>query len=340
MAGLPKGESKVRRVMVLVVVGTLLVAVMAGTVSAKTAPNGVGSTCAGRDVYPGQDLTAVADAAPAGTTFCIHDGNYTISSPIRVQDSDVFRGLYSDRTRPSVSTTQASHIFYTHGSHQATISGLVVSGAVGDNSCEPDCGRGIGGGGWNLTVDNVRATRNANQGIGGTGPGLLVKNSMLDNNGSQSFANDGGPVSTAGIKSVNSMTVLNSTIRDNYWSGVWCDIECEAFTVKNSTITGNGKAGIHMEISSGPAVFAGNRIQNNGVSGRSTRLGGILIVGSSNAETFVNTFGGNLQGAASVFNDARTPPVSNVDVHDNTLKRDALNGCSNVGVDCVHNRRR
>jgi hypothetical protein len=184
----------------------------------------------------------------------------------------------------------------------------------------------------------VRATGNANQGIGGTGSGLLVKNSILDHNGSQSFANDGGPVSTAGIKSVNSMTVLNSIIRNNYWDGVWCDIECEAFTVKDSTITGNGKAGIHLEISSGPAVFAGNRIRNNGVSGRSTRLGGILIVGSSNAETFANTFGGNLQGAASVFNDTRTPPVSNVGIRDNALKTDALNGCSIVGVSCTRNR--
>jgi hypothetical protein len=138
MAGLPKGGSRVRRVMGLVVVGALLVVVVAGIASAD-------STCAGTDVHPGQDLTAVANAAPAGTTFCIHDGDYTISSPVRVQDSDVFKGLYSDRSRPSVSTTQASHVFYTNGSHQATISGLKVSGAVGDNSCEPGCGRGIGG---------------------------------------------------------------------------------------------------------------------------------------------------------------------------------------------------
>jgi hypothetical protein len=340
MAGLPKGESKVIRVAALVIVGALLVTLIAGTASAEKIRKGASSTCTGTNIFPGQDLTAVADAAPAGTKFCIHDGNYTVSSPIRVQDNDVFKGLYVDRTRPSVSTTQASHIFYTHGSHNATISGLVVSGAVGDNSCEPNCGRGIGGGGWNLTVHNVRATGNANQGIGGTGPGLLVKNSMLDNNGSPSFANDGGPVSTAGIKSVNSITVLNSTIKGNYWDGVWCDIECGAFTVKNSTITANGKAGIHMEISSGPAVFAGNRIQNNGISDRSTRLGGILIVGSSNAETSANTFGGNRQGAASVFNDSRTPPVSNVSVHDNTLNSDVLNGCSTEGVGCVRNRKR
>jgi hypothetical protein len=36
-----------------------------------------------------------------------------------------------------------------------------------------------------------------------------------------------------------------------------------------------------------------------------------------------------------IFNDVRTPPVSNVRVHDNTLNRDVLNSCNNAGVGCT-----
>jgi hypothetical protein len=183
----------------------------------------------------------------------------------------------------------------------------------------------------------VRVTENANQGIGGTGPGLVVKGSEIDNNGSARFADGSGPVSSAGIKSVNSMTVENSYIHDNYWSGVWCDLECNAFDVRDSTLVRNGKSGIHDEISSGPATFANNTIRDNGVRGRSTRLGGILIVGSSNVDALDNIFGGNTQGAVQVFSDTREPPVSGVSIYNNTLNGDLLSGCNVKGVRCLHN---
>src|SRR5918998_924262 len=56
-------------------------------------------SCSGKDVYPSQNLTNVAGSSPAGTTFCIHDGTYNISSPVRVQNNDKYIGLYDDSTR-------------------------------------------------------------------------------------------------------------------------------------------------------------------------------------------------------------------------------------------------
>lgn len=306
------------------------------------------TTCSGVYVSPSEDLVAAANTNAAGTTFCIQDGTHNVTSEIPVEAGDVFWGVYSDSTRPVVKTTTAYHVFFlTKDSSGATIQGLEVSGAVGDDSCEPACGRGIGGRGPDLTVDDVRATGNANQGIGGTGAGLLVRNSMIDNNGSLSFAQDDPdePVSAAGIKSVNSMTVINSTIRDNYWAGVWCDIECNAFEVHDSTITGNGKAGIHYEISSGPAVVEGNTIQDNGhalfPSTVLTRRSGMLIISSANADVYGNTFGGNNTDAVEVANDGRLPVVSNVKVHDNALNDDPLTGCDLSGgvVSCYDNNR-
>jgi hypothetical protein len=236
-----------------------------------------------------------------------------------------------------VVTTQAHHIFNVYGASGALIKGLKVSGAVGGNYCEPSCGRGIGGSGRNLTVVNVWATNNENQGIGGTGPGLLVKNSLIDHNGSPSFGDDGGPVSAAGIKAVNSFSVINSTVRDNYWKGLWCDIDCNTFKVRDSIITGNGKAGIHYEISTGPAIVEGNLIQDNGDHPKAGTPAGPLVAGSSNLDAYNNTFGSNREHGIFVshhFREARRK----IYLHNNRMHGDPLQGCKLSGVSCQNNR--
>jgi hypothetical protein len=297
------------------------------------------ATCSGERVYPSQDLAAVAREHPAGTTFCITDStsSYEVNNRIVVEDEDRFVGVYSDGTRVGVETTNADHVFYTRGADNAFISGLRIQGAVHDNWCEPECGRGIGGGGKNLTVEDVRATYNENQGIGGTGPGLMVRDSEFDHNGSQDAAMDGGKVSAAGIKSVNSMRVHNSYFHDNYLTGVWCDLECGRFEVRDSVLLRNGKAGIHDEVSSGPAVFEGNTIQRNGgAPGADTRVGGILIVGSSNVDAFGNAFGGNHGSAVEVAGDPRTGYLTKgVQIRDNELNGDALEGYAPGGNSCM-----
>src|SRR3712207_7644470 len=53
-------------------------------------------------------------------------------------------------------TTLFRSVFDTSGSDFATIKGLQVQDAVGHEACSPDCGRGIGSGGTNLRVDDVR----------------------------------------------------------------------------------------------------------------------------------------------------------------------------------------
>jgi hypothetical protein len=289
------------------------------------------------EVYPGDDLAAVATSYGAGTIFHVHGGYYLVSAPIVVSRGDVWKGIYSDDTRPCVTTT-AKHVFYVPAeAEDATIRSLDVSGAVHDDRCEPDCGRGIGGPGSNLLVEDVRSHHNENQGVGGTGAGLVIRNSELDHNGSYDATT--GKVSAAGVKAINSYSVFNSYIHDNYWDGVWCDIECGRFEVHDSNIVYNGKAGIHYEISTGPAVFEGNTITGNGYTYWSTRRGGILIVGSSNAQAYGNTFGNNgfYERAVEAVNDSRMPAVSGVSIHDNTLNSDQLTGCDLPRVSCPNN---
>jgi parallel beta-helix repeat protein len=319
-----------------VVAGTCSAYLLYGTPHAKAA-----TTCSGKHIYPPQNIANIAGSSPAGTTFCIHDGNYSISSGIQVQDNDRFIGVYSDTSRPSVSTTQAHYVFNTTSADYVRIEGLKISGAVGDNRCEPNCGRGIGGGGVNLTVVDVRITGNKNQGIGGVGAGLHVERSEIDHNGSWSFSGLDNPTSSvsAGIKSVKSMTVLNSHIHDNYWSGLWCDEQCTNFTVRNNIITGQGKAGIHFEISKGPAIISGNRIQGNGKLGSQVgHHAGLLIVSSSQVDAYNNTFGSNLAGyGVKIVKDGRYPGVNGVKIHDNIRNGDTLVGCTISGVNCYAN---
>jgi hypothetical protein len=319
----------------------VLAALLSFTAYAPEA-QGVGESCSGKDVYPSQRLSRVAEDTPSGTTFCLHDGTYKISRSITVQNGDVFMGVYSDSTRPSVTTDRAHHIFSAYSSEDATIKNLTVSGAVGSDRCEPKCGRGIGGGN-NLTVVNVRATHNMNAGIGAPGPGTLVQGSILDHNGSRSFsALDGGPSSAAGIKSTSSFTLMDSYVHDNWWNGVWCDGECNTFTVKDSTITDNGKVGIVNEKTTGPALITGNIIKRNGrneaVSALPRTRAGLLIINSTNADINGNIFGRNYHQYGIYVHEGKPPPdVSGISIHENTMNGDRINGCGLSGVTCKLN---
>jgi hypothetical protein len=102
--------------------------------------------CSGKQVYPTQNLANVAGSSPGGTTFCVHDGSYNISTPIQVQNNDKFIGLYNDSSRPQIATTKAKQVFAAGDSNGATIKGLKISGAVGGDACKPGCGQGIRGG--------------------------------------------------------------------------------------------------------------------------------------------------------------------------------------------------
>jgi hypothetical protein len=314
----------------------IILASVALMASSMARANAAGERCTGVQVSPGEDLARVAAARAAGTTFCIRDGNYPVASKIVVQSNDVFEGIYSDGTRPSVTTTTAEQIFDANGSTGATISGLTIKGAVGDTSCQPECGRGISGG-TNLTLDNVRATENENSGVGGAGANLVIRDSLFDHNGTREFYADGTYASSAGVKSVNSMFIYNSRAIDNAWVGFWCDLECGAFEVHDSVASGNGKGGIFYEVSTGPAIFEGSLFQNNGYSETRRRPGGLLIVSSQNANAYGNTFGSNNEAGVRITEDARWPSVSNIKIHDNTLNKDPIWGCAISGVSCTNN---
>jgi len=132
---------------------------------------------------------------------------------------------------------------------------------------------------------------------------------------------------------------MDSYVHDNWWNGVWCDIECNAFTVKDSTITDNGKVGIVNEQTTGLTLISGNAIKGNGrneaVSALSRTRAGLLIINSANADIYGNTFGRNYHRYGIYVHEGKLPPdVSGISIHGNTMNGDRINGCGLSGVNC------
>jgi len=320
---------RVLLVFILIICTSLLFAATA--VAAPKPP-----TACTPNVSSGSNLVNVANNREAGSLFCLRDGRYTVDSDIPVQNGDQWIGAYSDNTRPRVSTTTAQHIFDTSSGSGALIQGLTVTGAVGNEDCSPDCGRGIGGGGSNLTIKDVRATGNENQGVGGTGPGLLIQDSILDANGSTVFSGESeGPVSAAGLKTVSSATLDNVDVKDNRWMGAWCDIQCDDFDIQNSDFTNNGKGGVSVEITDclNTCLIEGNTFTSNGWLAPANQHLGFLINSASDVTVNNNTFDGhtelnNGQGIR-ILDDARAPVNSNNLVSNNDLGGDRIQLCAN-----------
>jgi hypothetical protein len=313
------------------VVASLLVALAADSAAGAT------GTCADKQIYPGDDLAAVAEGCGPGSTFYVNDGDYHVDRPIVVNSDDVWSGVYSDDSRPQVRTASARNVFDAWSSNGATIRGIAASG--GQGVCKPECGRGFNGG-TNLLLQNVRAYDNDNQGVGGQGPGLVIRDSELDHNGTPEYYNDPIYASAAGVKSVNSFAVYNSYIHDNAWNGVWCDLECDRFEVHDSRLVANGKSGVFYEVSAGGAVVEGNRFARNGQIGASiNRPGaGLSVKSSRNLDAYGNTFAGNnINHGFRAGEDKRPPDLGNISFHDNTMNGDALRGCVITGVSCKNN---
>jgi len=246
---------------------------------------------------------------------------------------------------------QAMNIFDTTGSDSSYFEDVKITNAQYFDTelhiCDPDpnCGRGIRGDG-DVTVVNSSFKDNENNGISMAGDGndLIVNNSTFNNNGNADSARDvptEDPVSAAGIKLTQGavLTFRNGLVINQYWDGLWCDVQCGGMNVYDSKITNNFR-GLHYEISFGPGEIANNIIQNNGLSSpvNPSTPAGLLLQNSQDVNVHHNTFGGNKDYAANLINStSRTPQMARVTFHDNALGGDPVKGCTTTGVTCSNN---
>lgn len=318
------------------------------TVLAVSAAIGLGSSAASAGpcsptITPGENIARVVAGCSGSTTFTIKDGSYRLSGPINVSSGDVFKGVYSDKTRPTIDANGAEAAFKVGGTNGVRISGLDISGADGGNYCAPACGKAIAGDGTNLQVSDVRIHHNANQGIGNPGNGFILENSEIDNNGSYPFTaldkrSKSEPSSAAGIKILNAGTFRNNEIHDNFWTGIWCDNRGGPIVVTGNRIYDNGKAGIQYEICTGKSVIKDNVVTHNGFidgDGGSPRAG-IVLQDAQGVEVSYNTVRDHPRYGIHAVQGNRQRTFG-VEIHHNRLTNDAVQGCQLSGINCYSN---
>jgi parallel beta-helix repeat protein len=163
-----------------------------------------------------------------------------------------------------------------------------------------------------------------------SGSGKLIDGLEFSFNNNLHFATaQGGYWGAGAIKCVltESLVVRNVYSHDNFSDGFWTDISNVGVLYENNRFLRNERFGIFHEISCSMEA-RGNVIQGNADDG-------IFIHSSTDADIHHNTFGNN-GGAAVEIEDnlsrkagcaANAGSYGNV-VHDNTLNRDTVVGCS------------
>ena len=304
-------------------------------------------SCTGTNVAPGTGLKAAVDAAPAGTTFCLGSGVYTISATTTLQDGDKLIGVSPSATSIEGNGT-VQNMFDGASGGTFEVRDLSVSGAVGDANatCSPDCGRAFMGDGDKWTFDGIRCHDNQNQCIGTGSADVFFLNSECDHNGNAAFAAATNR-STSCIKRVRGGTssintvVQSSDFHDNYWSAIWFDFYEGQATIENNTFTDNGKSGVQVEVTGGFSAFDNILVQNNtfhgnGLAAVSPVDGGVICANCADTLVQANTFGGNSAAVAFVQSAREWGGYINVRVLNNTLAGDPLS-CPASGVTCSGN---
>ena len=153
----------------------------------------------------------------------------------------------------------------------------------------------------------------------------------------------------SGLKAINEVEVRNSYIHDNQGNGIWCDVFCHdseshlnGFWVHDNLVVNNGRAGIRFERIGDVADAGEALIENNEIHQNSLELsrGGIDIRDAQNALVRNNVFGAktiadvaylpNASGVAIRATDSGRsdrPDLFNVDIVDNVLNGEVIEGC-------------
>jgi hypothetical protein len=327
------------------------------------------TSCKGKHVRAGADLATASASKPAGTTFCLAAGTFTISQTVSWQPGDRIIGAGIGQTfiRPADVGRPITGFDAPDNTKTVTFSRFDIGGFQADPSADcRQCGTaiidsGADAQGW-IDLSRVRCHDNGTVCIG-SGYGN-IKATHLDCYGNGFHPGsllDGTYRSASCVKmSRGSMTMRDSQIHGNVWNGIWCDY-CDHTTwiIEDTTFRNNGHAAIQWEISgelsTDTALIRHNVIKNNGwqitVTGAVTNAG-LVISGGRNITVIGNTFGGNryldsVGGSTllccrgiGIWDDDRAawdPNLQNVVIRDNDLDGDSILGCNYGGVTCKRN---
>ena len=298
-------------------------------------------------VYPGQNIQAVVNANPGGSTIVFKAGTYKGQS-IVPKSGMTFIGE-AGAIMDGGNTVQYAFwpgyaTPYPSGVH---IQNLVIQnyappvqmGAVraGGNSaaegtrawvvqdCEIRYNAAAGiriGTAMQVLHNNVH--HNGQIGIVGIGDSVLVENNEIAYNNYQS-ANDPG-FEAGGTKFVltHALVVRGNFVHHNTGPGLWTDVDNINTLVENNRVEDNAREGIVHEISNA-AVIRNNTVARNGFGNVGWLFGaGIMISSSRDVEVYGNTVVNNFNGITAVQQNRGSGPygartTQNVNVHDNQV---------------------
>ncbi|MCV9935359.1 right-handed parallel beta-helix repeat-containing protein [Boseaceae bacterium BT-24-1] len=216
------------------------------------------------------------------------------------------RGRVLERTRQL-------YAFNNAGARGVTVKGLIVEkyatpaqqGAIfGDenpratgwlieaNEVRFNSGSGIATGGRSIVRSN-KVHHNGQLGISPNGDDVLIEGNEIYENNIYGFD---GAWEAGGVKAgkVERLTLRGNHVRDNYGSGLWCDVDCRGVLFENNLVERNADAGIFYEISF-DAIIRNNTVRLNG-TGRGGQQGsswvwgaGIQIAASEGVQAYGNT---------------------------------------------------
>jgi Right handed beta helix region len=227
-------------------------------------------------------------AHPAGTTYYLTAGTYSISSSVNPNDNDTFIGA-PGAIIDGANMQQVAFGLNDHASG-VTIKYLTIQHFVGpQNNGIVNQGQGSG---WTLQYDTIENNPDTNGGANGIMLGdknvvsynCLTGNGQtgISSNGSSGFVVDHNEVSlnaqgyeaahpcgcSGGMKFFTSTKgiVTNNWIHDNGNVGLWIDTNNSFFLIQGNVIEKNYAEGIMYEISYN-GVVDGNLIEFNGIEG-------------------------------------------------------------------------
>jgi hypothetical protein len=325
------------------------------TATTTTADREVPITC-------DQDLDAIvnADDPIIGTRFQLEGGcTYTVDTIVELNEGDEIAGpqaTFTERlpafdpepTVTIVGSEGLSHVIRAQGT--VHLEWVKIIGGTGEYASDGSPIAGTGSGlamGMASNTSSLYAVHITGSDAAGitNAHGTFERIELDDTTQDPNFLGFTG----SGLKAINEVEVKNSYIHDNQGNGIWCDVFCHdseshlnGFWVHENLVVNNGRAGIRFErvgevADAGEALIENNQIHQNSLE---LSRGGIDIRDAQNALVRNNVFGQtiiaevaylpNASGVAIRASDSSRsdrPDLFNVDIVDNVLNGELIEGC-------------
>lgn len=303
----------------------------------------------------GAALQSLVRSKPAGTTFCVPPGTYTLGGYIMLKDSQ--RLICTTRRTCTLTglDKNAGGVQTEYGATRTLVRGFIVErfssgyalssrdlGVIEDNEVRYNAtGIDIGNGAVTIRYNKVHA--NHVYGIsGGPAAGTLIESNEVANNNTDHLDpnHDAGGSKIVGSSAGQlGLTWRGNYVHDNYGNSIWSDGNVRNAVYENNCVVNNGGAGINHEISFS-AVIRNNTLRGNGGLDRGScfHSGAIVLNNSQGVEIVGNAIEGQgtngicLVDAVRVEGSAFPQYLSNINVHDNTIRMHAQSYTGAVGT--------